>query len=207
MKKYWFKPKRYGYGVFPISWEGWLATLILLGVVFGLAYVNGLFKSQVEIENGFLFLLGILATMIIFTLLFKGKVKGGLQWKWGDSKHPIISKKGVAKFLRYFARSILILVAGFWFVFALLSGGEEMGGGIKGVLLNSPNALPWLPLFGLVYIAWKWEMIGGILIAMMGVFTIFAFNTIREGITFFLISLLLIVLGGCLLGSWWLEKK
>ena len=27
MNKFWFKPKTYGYGAFPITWEGWLLTL------------------------------------------------------------------------------------------------------------------------------------------------------------------------------------
>ena len=27
MTAYWFKPKRYGYGATPITWEGWVVTL------------------------------------------------------------------------------------------------------------------------------------------------------------------------------------
>jgi len=70
----------------------------------------------------------------------------------------------IAKWLRYVARTVLVLVAGFWSVFALLSGAEEYGGGIKGVVMNSPNAIPWLLLFVFVWIVWKRELVGEILI-------------------------------------------
>ena len=39
---YWFAPKRYGYGTgLPISWQGWLATALMLGIVFGLTFTLG----------------------------------------------------------------------------------------------------------------------------------------------------------------------
>jgi hypothetical protein len=99
------------------------------------------------------------------------------------------------KYIRYFSRSVLLAVSSFWFIFALLSGAEKLGGGIKGIILNSPNALPWLLLFVLVWAVKKWELIGGILIALVGVLTIFVFDTFETLLTFFSISFPLIVLG------------
>ena len=32
MSRYWFKPKRYGYGATPITWEGWVFTLLIVAV-------------------------------------------------------------------------------------------------------------------------------------------------------------------------------
>ena len=83
MKKYWFKPKNYGYGFYPISWEGWISTFTLMGLLFISAYVNGFFISEVGIKNGLSFLFDVLILSGVFTALFKDKVKGGLQWKWG----------------------------------------------------------------------------------------------------------------------------
>ena len=60
-----------------------------------------------------------------------------------------------AKYLRYTARIILLIISSFWFVFALFSGSEMYGVGLKGVLMNSPNALPWLLLLVFNYIAYK----------------------------------------------------
>jgi len=49
--------------------------------------------------------------------------------------------------------------------------------------MNSPNALPWLLLGVLVYVAFKWELVGGLLVAGMGVFTVF-FQCIQISIRF-----------------------
>jgi len=102
---------------------------------------------------------------------------------------------------------VLIVVVTFWFIFALLSGSEEYGGGLKGIILNSPNALPWLLLGVLVYVAFKWELMGGLLIAGMGVFTVFFFNAYKSPLVFFAISVPLIVLGGLLIGIRYLTKQ
>jgi hypothetical protein len=35
MTPYWFKPKRYGYGATPVTWQGWALTLAATLVVAG----------------------------------------------------------------------------------------------------------------------------------------------------------------------------
>ncbi len=112
-----------------------------------------------------------------------------------------------AKFIRYASRTVLVIVSSFWFVFALLSGSGEYGGGIKGIMMNSPNALPWLLLGVLVTVAFKWELVGGLSVAGMGVFTVFFFNAYKSAFVFFSISVPLVVLGGSLLASWYLTKN
>lgn len=112
-----------------------------------------------------------------------------------------------AKYLRYIARTALLMFSIFWFSFALLSGAEGYGGGLKGILMNSPNALPWLMLFVLVYIVWKWELFGGIFIGVMGLMTILQFDTFESPIAFLAISLPLVILGLFFILSWYLTKK
>lgn len=112
----------------------------------------------------------------------------------------------MANFLRYTARGVLLLLVTFWFIFALLSGSEAYGGGLSGVIQNSPNALPWLLLYGLVFISWKSELVGGILITAIGIFTIYFFQSYQHLATFLGVSVSLIVLGMMLVGSWWLHR-
>ncbi len=116
-------------------------------------------------------------------------------------------KTQLAKYLRYTARTILLIITALVFVFSLLSGSEEYGGGIKGILKNSPNALPWLLLFVFIYVAWKWELVGGAIVALMGVFTVFFFHSYRFPIVFFVISVPLIILGGFFIASWYLTRE
>ncbi len=88
-----------------------------------------------------------------------------------------------------------MLVSSFWFVVALLSGAERYGGGLYGIFRNSPNALPWLVLFVLVYVSWRWERVGGILVAALGVVTVFFFNAADSPPVLWAVSVPLFVCG------------
>jgi hypothetical protein len=97
---------------------------------------------------------------------------------------------------------LLLFIAAFWFVFALLSGAEEYGGGLQGLIKNSPNALPWLILLIFVFVAWKWSLAGGIIIIGLGIASIFMFGIELFGVL--AISFPLIILGGTLI---WTSKN
>ncbi len=112
-----------------------------------------------------------------------------------------------ARKLRRMARILLLVLAILAFTFALLSGAGQAGEGISGIIMNSPNAIPWLVLFVFVLIAWKWELTGGFLIVAMGVASIFFFDTFKENrwLVLFFISLPLLVLGSFFIGAWGLS--
>ena len=119
-----------------------------------------------------------------------------------------MEKEKVAKTLRYTAGGILLVITCLVFMFALLSGAERYGGGVKGILLNSPNALPWFLLLIFVFIAWKWELAGGIVITLTGLLTIFFFDFYNPKALpgLFVISLPLIILGGLFILSWYIKR-
>ncbi|MDP6561921.1 MAG: hypothetical protein QF793_03275 [Candidatus Peribacteraceae bacterium] len=87
MTKYWFKPKRYGYGFYPVSWEGWVATLALLVVVLLSACIN-----HVIVEPGptraetIRFVLDVLIISGLASLFFEKKMQDPLKWRWGKRK-------------------------------------------------------------------------------------------------------------------------
>ena len=103
--------------------------------------------------------------------------------------------------------AVLLTLAILLFVFSLLSGAEQLGGGLEGIILNSPNALPWAFLLVFVYVAWRWELIGGSLIVLMGLFTLFFFRGYEHPFVLFVITLPMIILGGCFIASWYLTRK
>ena len=119
------------------------------------------------------------------------------------------SKEKLAKYLRNTARYTLLILSLLIFVFALLSGSEKYGGGIGGIIKNSPNALPWLILLLLILIAWKWELVGGIIITGLGIAMVYFFNF--SGPNFFLMTfilmLLIVLLGSFFIISWYLTKS
>ena len=113
-------------------------------------------------------------------------------------------KLRVANILRNIARYVLLILGTLVFIFALFSG----SGGIKGIIQNSPNALPWLILLILVFVAWKWELIGGLIITLIGLVMLYFFNF--HGPNFFLatliLTLIIIILGSFFILSWYLRK-
>lgn len=118
----------------------------------------------------------------------------------------MVTEKGLttAKILRAFARFGTLFFGIIVFVFALLSGSEEYGGGFMGIVKNSPNALPWAILLVFVFIAWKWELLGGILISALGV-AMMIFYGFAGDISFsvpFLLILVLILFGLFFIISW-----
>ena len=46
MTQYWFKPKRYGYGATPVTWEGWAVILTAVIVVAGSVFAMNLLAAQ-----------------------------------------------------------------------------------------------------------------------------------------------------------------
>ena len=81
MNKFWFRPKRLGYDFTPISWEGWLTTLILIILLLLSAYTNGAWEETISDKDGIRFLLDTIILACLFTALHKDKVEGGLRWR------------------------------------------------------------------------------------------------------------------------------
>ncbi len=119
-----------------------------------------------------------------------------------------MDKLKIANISRNFALIIGISIGVMAFIFALLSGSESYGGGLMGIIKNSPNALPWLLFLILIYMAWKWELLGGILINALGVFFLFFFVIFSH--QFFLVPFILVLIilsiGSLFLLSWFLRK-
>ena len=59
MMRYWFRPKRYGYGATPITWEGWAVTI---GTVLAMIGVSLFFRIE---SKSF----WALAALLIFDLI------------------------------------------------------------------------------------------------------------------------------------------
>ncbi len=114
-----------------------------------------------------------------------------------------------ANWFRNIARYAMLIIGVLIFVFALLSGAEEYGGGLRGIIKNSLNALPWIALMVIVFVAWKWELVGGVLIILVGIFAYWfmSFRGNNINVAPFIIFLLIILMGEFFLISWYLRRK
>ena len=113
----------------------------------------------------------------------------------------------IAKFLRNTSKTALIIFSSLCFIFALLSGSGRYGGGLRGILLNSPNAIPWLLFFIIIYISLKKELILGLISIFVGVITLFFFRTYRSLTLFLVISFPFIITGTMLIISRYLGNE
>lgn len=105
-------------------------------------------------------------------------------------------------YLIYFLKIILLLMAVCLFAFALMSGSEN-----SGTLKNIPNSLPWLLLLIFACITFRWQILGGILVILFGIFTILFFSALEFLWILFIISLPLIIFGSILALSGFLKSK
>ena len=73
----WFKAKRYGYGWYPATWQGWLAMLVWL-LLFAGAYV----RWNVETEMApFLADVSISTGGLLWLAWYTGEKP---RWRWGS---------------------------------------------------------------------------------------------------------------------------
>jgi hypothetical protein len=79
---YWFKPKRYGYGATPNTWQGWALTL---GTVLAMVAVSLALRLTVRDDWALAALVGFdvvaLATLVIVS---RRKTDGEWRWRWGS---------------------------------------------------------------------------------------------------------------------------
>ena len=81
--RYWFKPKQYGYGAVPVTWEGWALTLLVAALVAApSAYLfGGGSPSAMAIVIWAVVVAAIVAGSV---LVVRSKTEGSWRWRWGD---------------------------------------------------------------------------------------------------------------------------
>ena len=82
MAEYWFKPKRYGYGATPATWQGWAFTV---GTVLAMAavslYLRLAAKSLWALVALLMFDAAAVAALVVVGYR---KTDGAWRWRWGD---------------------------------------------------------------------------------------------------------------------------
>lgn len=79
MGEYWFKPRRYGYGATPTSWQGWAVVAAFVLVLLGTAKV---LITDAHPHPG-LFIVAVLAEVAGLILVCRAKTDGAWRWRWG----------------------------------------------------------------------------------------------------------------------------
>lgn len=73
---YWFKPKAFGYGATPVTWQGWAVMALYVALV--LAIVHFAVPNHIP----FLCLLAPVTLALLWVTWVK--TEGGMRWRWGS---------------------------------------------------------------------------------------------------------------------------
>ena len=88
MADYWFKPKRYGYGVVPVTWQGWAVSLVSLSIMMWLTVVLIVRPQSAghQPEPAMVALWAVLVGVILSASMriACAKTKGEWKWRWGQ---------------------------------------------------------------------------------------------------------------------------
>ena len=82
MTTYWFKPKRYGYGATPTTWQGWALTLGTVAVM-GAVSITLRRTERHYWGPATTFALDAAALAFLF-IVTRAKTEGGWRWRWDD---------------------------------------------------------------------------------------------------------------------------
>jgi hypothetical protein len=85
MHKLWFKRKRYGWGWYPVTWQGWSITLLYVVSVLAFALTIDENASAPN-EIFFTFLLPVLFLTITFIRIAYKKGEKP-KWQWGEKNN------------------------------------------------------------------------------------------------------------------------
>ncbi len=86
--KYWFKPKGFGYGATPTTWEGWAVVIVFI------LYLISLSVLMTEGVNTDRYLLYLFASIVVLVVISKKKTDGEWKWNWGKKKDLEWDKTG-----------------------------------------------------------------------------------------------------------------
>lgn len=82
--KLWFRAKNYGYGWYPVTWEGW--TVIIIYILF-IVYRGNTVNKMFDTDSSFIFRYFFEILFSIIPLLVICYLKGERpQWRWGKKK-------------------------------------------------------------------------------------------------------------------------
>lgn len=77
----WFKAKQYGWGWYPVTWQGWVVTALYIFSIF--TFLEDINTKSVSFSNTFIGMLipfTILTSILIYICYLKGEKP---KWRWG----------------------------------------------------------------------------------------------------------------------------
>ena len=82
MTRHWFKPKRYGYGATPVTWQGWAVTIAAVLAMIAVSLILRLEARNYWALAALLTFDAVVVTALI--IVSRRKTDGEWRWRWGN---------------------------------------------------------------------------------------------------------------------------
>jgi hypothetical protein len=86
MTRYWFRPKRYGYGATPVTWEGWVLTAGIAAVVALSVVAINLLADRSNVGAWLAWAAFTAIAVLWMVRICRQRTNGEWRWRWGQ--HP-----------------------------------------------------------------------------------------------------------------------
>jgi len=83
MTRYWFKPKRYGYGATPATWEGWAFTGLVMAIVGGSGWLLLGIGRTPDWTMLLVWWAVVAVVLAVSVVVSKSRTEGSWRWRWG----------------------------------------------------------------------------------------------------------------------------
>jgi hypothetical protein len=82
MARYWFRPRRYGYGATPVTWEGWALTVAVAAIVAISVVAMNLLADRANFAVWIAWAAIIAAVVVSFVRISRQRTDGEWRWRW-----------------------------------------------------------------------------------------------------------------------------
>ena len=84
MTRYWFRPRRYGYGATPVTWEGWALTVGVAGVVILSVVAMNLLADRSNVVAWLVWVVFVAVVAFLMVQISRQRTDGEWRWRWGQ---------------------------------------------------------------------------------------------------------------------------
>ena len=84
MARFWFRPRRYGYGATPVTWEGWALTGGIAAVVALSVVAMNLLADRSNVSAWLVWAALIAIAVFWMVRISRQRTDGEWRWRWGQ---------------------------------------------------------------------------------------------------------------------------
>jgi hypothetical protein len=84
--EYWFKPKRYGYGATPATWQGWAVIGAGMAIIVAACLLILSDPADVGVAGWITFMAVVTLAAVSLWIVSARKTDGAWRWRWGNEQ-------------------------------------------------------------------------------------------------------------------------